>query len=175
MKKLLTTTLAGATAAMIFAAAPAQAAVVLTSTPGTDPYSGPTPTFNFDSPTPEYSGPIFTSSAGTHAQPYGSTGGFIAVGPADGMSAVLDLSGFGLISTISFIWGSVDDYNTIDLLDTMGNSLYSFTGTSPGLFNDDGDQTDPFSNPLATFTVTGADQRAYFRTAFFFDSECVRG
>ena len=104
---------------------PAMASVTVSSVDGASPYGVPA-TFQFDSPTPQYSGTIYTGSAsGARAQPHGSTGGYGAVGPSDAQSSAdLDLSAFGAISSITLLWGSVDTYN---LLTVLGTGL-SFNG-----------------------------------------------
>lgn len=155
MKKILI--LATAAAAGL-ATAPAGAAITLSATPGAAVYAGPTPTFDFNSATPEYNGSIFSGSVGgVRAQPFGSTGGYISVGPTDGNPRTLDLSAFGLINEISFIWGSVDSYNTLDVLDAASNVIASFTGANAAV-NPNGNQTSPATNPIAKLTFTGADQ-----------------
>lgn len=139
-------------------ALPANAAITLSATPGAAVYAGPTPTFDFNSATPEYNGSIFSGSVGgVRAQPFGSTGGYISVGPTDGTPKTLNLSAFGLISSISFIWGSVDAYNTLEVLDAANNVLATFTGANAAI-NPNGNQTSPATNPLAKLTITGADQ-----------------
>ncbi|URD60422.1 PEPxxWA-CTERM sorting domain-containing protein [Sphingomonas sp. KRR8] len=159
MLKLATTAAAFAALAM---AAPATAAVTLTTTPGTNPYSGPTPTYNLDSGRPAaFTGGSIVSGSipGQNAQPYGSTGGYWSVGPTDGTPGVLSLAGVAAVGSISFIWGSVDSYNTLELLGAANNVLYTFTGSN--VFNPaNGNQTDPNTNPLVTLTFTGGDQTA---------------
>jgi hypothetical protein len=133
----------------------ANAGVTVSSVDGASPYGLPA-TFNFNQATPQYSGALYTGSvSGVRAQPAGSTGGYAAVGPGStSPSATLDLSAFDLIDTISFLWGSVDTYNTIELL---GTGL-SFNGGSMGVMPATGDQTAANSNRLVTFTLTGADR-----------------
>jgi ABC-type amino acid transport substrate-binding protein len=158
MPKLATTVAAFAALSL---AAPATAAVSLSAAPGTNPYSGPTPTYNFDSGRPANvtGGSIVTGTAAPHAQPFGSTGGYFSVGPADGTPGLIDLSSFAVLNSISFIWGSVDSYNTLDLLGAGGNVLYSYTGNA--VFDPaNGNQTSPNTNPLVTLFITGADQTA---------------
>jgi hypothetical protein len=154
---------ATAAAISIFAlAAPASAAVTLTAIPGTNPYSGPVPTYNFDSgrPAAVTGGSIATGSiGGQNAQPYGSTGGYWSVGPTDGTPGVLSLADFGAVGSISFIWGSVDSYNTLELLGAANQVLYTFNGSN--VFNPaNGDQGNPATNPLVTLFFSGADQTA---------------
>jgi PEP-CTERM motif len=137
---------------------PASAAVVLSSTPGAAVYGGPTPTFDFETPTP-FSGGLVTNTslAGVRARPFGSTGNYATVGPTDGSPGILNLAAFGTIDSITFLWGSVDTYNRLDVVDMMGGTLASFGGASVvALAN--GNQTSPFTNPLVTLTFTGADR-----------------
>lgn len=143
-----------ASAAALALPAAAHAAVTLSSvTPGTAPYAGPTPTFDFESPAP-VSGLVTTGSVDTiRAQPFGSTGNYWTVGPADGSPGVMNLAAFGDIFNISFIWGSVDEYNSIDFLDG-DNVIATFSGSD--IFNPaNGSQTDPNLNPVVRFDVTG--------------------
>jgi hypothetical protein len=70
-----------AMSAALVIALPAQAGVVLTSVPGSNPYSGPTPTYDFETAVPASGGSIVTgNAAGQHAQPFGSTGKYWSVG-----------------------------------------------------------------------------------------------
>ena len=135
----------------------ASAAVLVNTTPGTNPYSGPTPTYDFETAAPVSGGAIRTGNVGgVAAQPYGSTGNYWTVGPTDGSPGIFDLSSYVYINTLSFIWGSVDRYNTIEFLDAGGNVLASFGGlavNNPA----NGNQTNPNTNPLVTFTFTGTD------------------
>ncbi|WP_380872793.1 hypothetical protein ACFB49_37030 [Sphingomonas sp. DBB INV C78] len=152
------------------AIAPAHAAITVTSVDGSDPYAGPTPTFDFDSATPEWDGSIFTDSVGSHrAQPFGSTGGYASVGidPDGGVNpGTLDLSGFTSISQISFLWGSIDTYNTVEFQDAAGNVLASFTGGLDGIAPADGGQTNPASNRLVTFDISGVDSGLLAKLVF---------
>lgn len=107
----------------------AQAGIVLTTTSATNPYSGPTPTYNFNTPTPVTGGSIVNNSVtGQHNRPFGSTGNYLAVGPFDGSPAVLNLASFDRIGSISLLWGSIDAFNTLQLLDAANNVIYSVTG-----------------------------------------------
>jgi len=134
---------------------PAAAAVTVSSIDGVSPYGAPA-TFQFDGATPEYSGTIYTDSVGgVRAQPAGSTGGYGAVGPSNAQSStVLDLSAFGEISSITFLWGSVDTYNSLAILGTG----VTFNGGDEGVSPSNGDQVNPNSNRLVTLTFTGADR-----------------
>lgn len=160
MQKLATQLIVTFIGIAAFAAAvtPASAAVELTSVPGTAVYSGPSPvTFNFETATPQYTGgAIVTGTSSTAAQPLGSTGKYATSGPSAG-TGVLNLSSFGDISWISFIWGSIDDYNTLEVLDTMGTAFASFTGSSV-IVPANGNQSSTATNRLVTLTFTGEDQ-----------------
>ncbi len=145
-----------ASAAALALPAAANAAVTLGSvTPGTAPYSGPAPTIDFESPPPVTGGIVSNTSVdGVRAQPFGSTGSYWSVGPTDGPVGILDLSSFGDIANISFLWGSVDAYNFIDFLDGEGEVIASFSGTD--IFDPaNGSQTDPNLNPLVRFDISG--------------------
>jgi hypothetical protein len=138
----------------------ANAGITLSSNvPGVSPYSGPTPTYTFDpgSRPTVIGGAFVTGTNGIlYAQPFGSSGYYYAVGPSTGSTGTIDLTGFGDISSISFLWGSVDSYNTLQFLDASMNVLATFTGND--IFNPaDGNRTDPNTNPIVTFSLTGLD------------------
>lgn len=150
-----------ASAALMALPAVANAAITLGPVdPGSNPYAGPPPTIDFETPAPVSGGLVTnTSVSGIRAQPFGSTGNYWTVGPNDGSPGILDLSAFGDIFNVSFIWGSVDAYNKIEFLDAMGNVLASFTGSD--IFNPaNGNQTDPNLNPVVRFNITGSDVSA---------------
>jgi len=155
-------TVAGA-AALVMGSTANAAIVIGSNLPGTNPYSGPTPTFNFDTVagTPSFTGGAVVSGTSTsHAQPFGSTGSYFSVGLDDGVTGVIDLSSFGDISSISLLWGSIDAYNTLQFLDSANNVLETFGGSAirnPA----DGNQTDPNTNRLVTFLLTGTDVSAF--------------
>lgn len=140
-------------------------------TPGTDPYTGPAPTFDFNTPgtTPTTSCPSCVISTGTssglYAQPFGSDGGYFSTGPSTTSPTYIDLTSFGDIDSLSLLWGSVDDYNTIYFYDSSFNLLGSFGGSS--IYNPaNGDQTDPNTNPVVTFNLDGGDQSAFSYLGF---------
>lgn len=155
--KLLATT----AVALALALSPAaHAAVVVTSEAGTDPYSGPTPLYDFETPVPILSGgSIVTGTQGSngphpwHTQPYGSTGYYLSAGIDDGSPAIFDLSAIDRVSEISFLWGSIDQFNTFSLRDALDNVLFSINGTQLRALN-----PMPFGvgdlNRFVTFTIT---------------------
>jgi hypothetical protein len=150
---------ATAAAAAVLAITPAQAAITIGAiTPGTSVYSGPTPTYNFDSATPPTNGGTITT--GTNgillAQPFGSTGNYYGVGPFAGSPGTINLTAIGDIFSLSLLWGSVDSYNTLEFLGADQSVLATFTGNQ--IFDPaNGNRTDPNTNPVVTFLLTGGD------------------
>jgi hypothetical protein len=148
----------------------AQAAVILGYAPGNAVYAGPTPTYDFDTlaTTPAVSGGLITTGSlgGVRAQPLGSTGSYLTVGPSDGSPSTLDFSAFApSVSAISFIWGSIDTYNTLEVLDASNAILATITGSAVyALAN--GDQSSPATNPIVTLSFTGATQSAARKLRF---------
>ncbi|AMU96174.1 hypothetical protein AOA14_16340 [Sphingopyxis terrae subsp. terrae NBRC 15098] len=157
MRKFLSKALLVSAAVLAMPAAANAAVTLSTVTPGTDPYSGPAPTYDFETPAPVSGGLVTTGSAsGIRAQPFGSTGNYWTVGPSDGSPGILDLSSIADIFNVSFLWGSVDAYNLVEFLDMDGNVIASFTGSD--IFNPaNGNQTDPNLNPVVRFDITGND------------------
>jgi hypothetical protein len=142
-----------AAAACAFAASPAYAQATLVAAPGSNPYAGPAPTYDFEAPAPVTGGLVTTGDlSGIRAQPFGSTGNYWTVGPSDGSPGFLDLSSFAAIGAISFIWGSVDSYNTLELVDRLGATIKTFTG-SDVVLPPNGNQTDPATNPLVKLSI----------------------
>lgn len=159
--RILFSWMALASAAVLAIPATAGAAIMLGPvTPGNNAYSGPLPTYDFETPAPVSGGLVTnTSVGGIRAQPLGSTGKYFTVGPSDGSPGILDLSSIGDIFNVSFIWGSVDSHNLLEFLDGDDHVLASFTGSN--IFNPaNGDQTNPNLNPVVRFDMTGADVSA---------------
>jgi PEP-CTERM motif len=159
--------------ALMLSAVPfaANAAVVLSSVPGNAVYAGPAPTYDFDSAatTPTVTGGLVTtgSLSGIRAQPLGSIGNYLTVSPADGSPATLDFSPFGpAVASISFIWGSVDAYNTLQVLSAANTVLATFTGSNVSALAN-GNQSAPSTNPFVTLSLTGVDQTAARKLRFF--------
>ena len=150
-----------AAAAGLGATTPANASVTLTNIQGgTSPYSGPTPTYDFNTAatTPAYTGGKVLFATDTFdAAPYGSSGGFYSVSPDDA-PGVIPLSSFGAISSLSFLWGSADVGNTLKFFNTAGSLIGTFTGGGIWGANANGDRTSSSTNSVVTFSFTGADQ-----------------
>lgn len=151
-------------------ASAADAAVVVTTTPATNPYTGPAPTYDFDNPpaAPVSGGAVVNDTiSGQHLRPWGSTGNYLSVGPLDGSPAVLDLTAVDRVGSLSFLWGSIDQYNLLELLDAADNVLFSING----LELRDGANPQPPAigdvNRIATFTFTDtATQSALSKVRF---------
>jgi hypothetical protein len=99
--------------------------------------------------------PIIGGTGDTGGAPPGVTGNWLAVsnGP-DGQSGVgffqINISAIGT-NNVSFYWGSVDQWNFVQLLDAQGNALDTVHGTDLGSTFDNGI---PISVGSAEFTFT---------------------
>ena len=110
------------------------AAVTVSATAATNPYSGPAPTYDFDlgDLVPIAGGTRYDGSiASVVSTPFGTDGSFYAVGPIAGSPAVLSLAAFTQIGSLSFSWGSVDTTNILEVLDNsvIPTVLATITGT----------------------------------------------
>jgi hypothetical protein len=142
---------------------------------GTPVYSGPAPSVDFDAtfpdsptpPSPYIVGPGTASNF--YAQPLGSTGQYYAAGPTSngtgpgtspGVIDLTTLASAGPVNVLSLLWGSVDDFNTLEFLDASNNVLGTIVGTqinNPA----NGDQSAPATNRLVYFLLTGGDQNTF--------------
>ena len=149
--------------AATLAATPSLASIQLTTTPGSGTYAGPAVTYDFENAatTPLIGGTITTGAASnpTRTVPVGSTGNFAVFGPAY-TTGVLSLAAFSQINTVSFIWGSLDGGNMVELLGTAGNVLASFTGGNVYAQSQNYSTSIARQNPVVYFNLTGADQTA---------------
>jgi len=83
-------------------------------------------------------GTIYTNSiANVAARPVGTTGDFLAAGPTAGNPALLTFS--SALSSIGFLWGSPDGYNTLEVL-YSGGGFMSFTAGGLGFTKTSGQQ-----------------------------------
>ena len=166
---MLKRSLMAAAAVCVLASAPAHAAVSISAVPGTNPYSGPAPTYDFEGGganggAPVTGGSVVNTGNSIGAQPWpfaSPANHYWTVGPVGASNtgpAILNLTSFAGIASLSFIWGSVDTYNTLDVLASdMTTVLASYTGldVAPPA---NGNQTSPNTNPLVTLTFSGTDQ-----------------
>ncbi len=140
----------------------ANAAIVLSYEEGNAVYSGPAPIFDFESATPAFSGGSIVTGTlpSTYTQPLGSTGFYGSVGPLTGTPGILDLTTIpGDIAAFSFIWGSVDFTNNLNVLDASDNVIFSLTGRQLLDFGAPGGlpYTSEELNPIVTLTFTDGD------------------
>ena len=165
---MLKRTLMVAAGVCALAVAPANAQININADPGTNPYSGPDPTYDFEGGgatggAPITGGLVVNTHDGIGAQPWPFTSPgnhYWTVGPVGATNTgpgVLDLSGFAQLAWVKFIWGSVDSYNTLEVLDRLGGVLATYTGAAVAL-PANGDQFNPGTNPLVTLSFAGADQ-----------------
>lgn len=164
--KIFAKTLVFAAAAV--SATAANATITVSAVQGNPVYSGPPITYDFDTSIPTtinggIRGPGTTSNA--YAQPVGSTGQYYTVGPSTSTPGTVLLGLTGPLVSLSFIWGSIDAFNTLRFTDAAGNVLvgpqYVFTGTQiaalvPAAAN--GSQVLNAQNPIVTFLFSGLDQ-----------------
>ncbi|WP_309644418.1 hypothetical protein, partial [Phenylobacterium sp.] len=162
-----------ATVGALTIAGSAQALVTVTSVNGApDPgaFAGQTMVIDFEGGVPGFpvgvtafgNGQINfggSSSPGDYEAPAGDTTDYLSV-PDTGTSGSADimLGAWlpGQVASFSFYWGSIDKYNTIELLDKAGVVYFSQSGgTIPP---SDGDTSDPFTNRRVNFTLTGSDR-----------------
>ena len=142
-----------ATALTMLAGAHAQAATVtLTSAPGV---SDPSYTLDFDTTSLVSAGEYGVSAAGDYqvtsgfsgiaAAPLGGSKNFLAVPYADANGSATLSFDFGAqkVEELSLLWGSIDAYNSLDLLGVGGATFQTISGGS--FPPHDGNQTSPSS------------------------------
>jgi hypothetical protein len=165
MMKQLAKTLVFAAAAVTASAA--NATITVSAVQGSTVYSGPPITYDFDTSTPVTIGGGIVgpgTTANAFAQPIGSTGQYYSVGPSTITPGTVLLGLTGPLVSLSFIWGSIDTFNSLQFTDAAGNPLgaaYNFTGSQisalvPAPAN--GSQVLNAQNPIVTFLFSGLDQ-----------------
>jgi hypothetical protein len=187
MKKLV---FAGLTAVLMSGAASA-AVTVSTTTSGTDPASDPgfgsqVLIYDFDSLNPaagdltgDFKIEVAPGQAGVSAAPAGTPAGtrFLTV-PSQSSSGSAELKLGGNYKFVSFYWGSIDDYNTLELLDSGGNVLFEIDGDElPAPTAANGNQTAPTSNRRVFFASDSANIAGFRMTStqFAFEIDNVAG
>jgi hypothetical protein len=157
--------LGGVAATLLFVAS-AHAAVFVSpgaSGPDAGPAAVETQVITFDSglaPGVTLTGGRIVSGSASmeYKAPQGDSTPYLAVGANGAESAVLDFSSFlgeQDVSQFSFFWGSIDTYNTLQLLSRSGAVLYAMTGAA--LPPAPAGQSLALTNRRVTFTLTGAD------------------
>lgn len=161
-------TFAIAAATLLFASTSANAAISLSSIEGPWVDAGFTPSavFEFEAPDAAWNGVIANDTVeNVHASPWLDESGYASAGITDGNGKILDLSAFADIDAISFYWGSIDEHNTLTLLDAADKVLATFTGTQV-IADANGDQSDPATNRIVTLTFTGESRQAIAKMQF---------
>lgn len=167
MKRFTCAAVAGLSALALSNAA---SAAVMVSTyagaPDPGPLAGETRVISFDAGLePGVSltgnGSIVTGgSPNQYAAPAGGDTPYLAA-PISGDAGAVELTFANFLNNrnvrqFSFYWGSIDTFNTLQLLNRAGVAFFSISGaTLP--FND-GDQSSPNTNRRVAFNLTGADQ-----------------
>jgi len=113
---------------------------------------------------------LFTGSqSGVAAAPMGDASQYLAIG--NGSYTLTSATGY---SNLSFYWGSIDAGNTLDLLDSSGNSFFTVTGSNALLSSDaDGNW---FSGADNRTVLINSDQKifgarfSYTKAAFEIDN-----
>ncbi len=141
---------------IILGAVPAAAATYMTQpgSPDTGPAAGQTVLVDFNGDLPDgyfldgdYA--YATGTSGAAASPAGDNSRYFYTSSAVG-SGVATLSTFDL-SSVSFYWGSIDSFNSVDLLGADGVTLLSVGG---GAFSPaNGDQSGSITNQRIFFTA----------------------
>lgn len=68
---------------------------------------------------------LVTGTPGWAAQPAGSTGNYLSVGPSGDQPTMETLSFGAGASYFGFLWGSPDDYNTLTVTTSLGEFAYT--------------------------------------------------
>jgi hypothetical protein len=99
---------------------------------------------------------VTTASSPNHAPPLGSDGDYYSTGPSDGTPATLSLSKGAYY--LSFLYGSIDSYNSVTFHYAAGSGIadVTFTGAQLNAFAGDpanGNQTSPATNKYIQFNL----------------------
>jgi hypothetical protein len=161
--------IAGASALFLSFVTSANAAVFVSSLPGAPdpgPLAGETQLITFDTGLPAGvtltgDGAIVSGSlANQYAAPAGDTTPYLVTPFATQNNASeLDFGAFlggQDVQNFSFYWGSIDAFNTLQLLDRSGNAFFTIAG--PAIPPANGDQSAPFTNRRVVFQLSGADR-----------------
>ena len=155
MKKIV---LAATFAAVAALGVSAQATVIVNSVNGPDDTTGLTILQNFNSGTPaglSGNGDVKTGTvAGSYAAPLGDETAFLVV-PVNGTTGTATYDLGGSYKNLSFYWGSIDDYNTVEFFDANGVSLGSKTGAQIPDAPADGSQGNMLNNRRVFFNFAG--------------------
>ena len=167
--RVVISSIVGAAAAALAISGSASAAVFISTSPGAPdpgPLANETQVIDFDTGLPlgvsliGSAAIVIGNVANQHASPAGdSTPYLVTPGVTGGTTADLDFASFLSnqdVANFSFYWGSIDKFNTVQLLDRLGNVLFTLSGSALPPAN--GGSKDPLTNERVEFTLTGADQ-----------------
>lgn len=148
-------------ASAIIIACPVSAATIITQTGSTASFTAPSggTVINFDDALPNgftlvnNNASIVQGTTASYAEPAASDGSRYLAVLANGTSTLQSATAF---DSVSFYLGSIDAYNTVDLLSTTGAVIQSFTGSAFG-GTTDGDQDWPLNNRRITITRSAGD------------------
>ena len=149
-----------------FAGSASAAVSVSSEAFGLDDYSAASTVVNFESPLPPAGftltgGNVRNFSDGLGAEPAISQGVkessyYLSANSYD-PATITSVNGY---KTLSFLWGSMDNYNKVSLLDKSGATIQSYIGGEvyqPA----NGDQGDASTNRRVTFTTDGSTSPIY--------------
>lgn len=156
MSRLILTTLA-----LLASSSSAYASVTVNSTAlALAAPAGTSVLVDFDTPMPAgftlTGGLVQNVSNDQGAEPAGDTSYYLSANPGDS-ATLMSATGF---TEASLYWGSMDDYNTVTLLDKDGGTIASYTGAqvfSPA----NGDQSGAATNRHVDFTTSGLTSPIY--------------
>lgn len=137
-----------ALAVSLLVAPAAHAAIIASNVAYTSAPAGP---YDDVSTSSRVSGGAFRTGNldGIYAQPPSTVGTYWATGPGNNGNGTIDVTG---LSTLSFLWGSVDDFNSINFLGATNNVLASISGALVGP-PANGDQGAPSTNRYVTLNL----------------------
>lgn len=177
-------------AAILLSGAASAAVTVTTTTSGTNPASDPgfgaqTLIYDFDALTPtagNLTGDFkleIAPGTGIAAAPAGTPAGtkFLTV-PDSTSNGSAELKLGGNYKYVSFYWGSIDDYNTLQVLDSVGNVLLEIDGDElPAPTAANGNQSAPTSNRRVFFTSDAVNINGFrlSSTQYAFEIDTVAG
>jgi len=150
-----------AASAAVALGCPLSAATIITQTGSTASFAAPAggTTINFDDALPGAftlttdNAAIVQGTTLNYAEPAASDGSRYLAVMANGTASLQSTTAF---DSVSFYLGSIDTYNTVDLLSTTGALIQSFSGSAFG-GTADGDQDWPLNNRRVTITRGGGD------------------
>ena len=110
--------------------------------------------------------------SGQYAAPFQDASQYLAV--LGGQTATLAIS--PAVKSLSFYWGSIDDYNTVSFF-SGGSLVQAFSGTAIPAAPADGSQGNPLNNRRVTFNFGGAaiDSVSFGSTQNSFELDTVSG